>query len=420
MNAYAGYYLDEKKLKSSSSGGVASAIAEAIIDRGGIVYGAVYSEDFHSVLYGYAEKKNELWKFKGSKYVYVNKYVMKDGDKILVYKDVISEIKKERIVLFTGLGCDIAYLEKLVRKEAVDARKLFTIELMCDGVTDEIVQREFVLDIEKKYRTKVIDFNIRYKEEGWVPAYIYARFENGKEYKQLLSSSEYGFASLNYKKKACYECQFKGENHQGDIIAADFWGCRAGMKEYNQNGVSLILIQSDKGNILLNYLDREQFYLRKTDAQYALFCNPRYFTAHDRYEKWDLFDSIIRKKGLHKAVKVCAELSVPDRFTGVESNELVLWGTGRCFNQYVAMIKEMCSISLVVDSDEKKWGKELECGFICQSPNILKGKEDIFVLIMIENVSSAFQVANKLLDMKIGKFDHISNWLFYADMFEKV
>ena len=39
---------------------------------------------------------------------------------------------------------------------------------------------------------------------------------------------------------------------------------------------------------------------------------------------------------------------------------------------------------------------------------------------MIENVSSAFQVANKLLDMKIGKFDHISNWLFYADMFEKV
>lgn len=90
---------------------------------------------------------------------------MKDGDKILVYKDVISEIKKERIVLFTGLGCDIAYLEKLVRKEAVDARKLFTIELMCDGVTDEIVQREFVLNIEKKYRTKVIDFNIRYKEE---------------------------------------------------------------------------------------------------------------------------------------------------------------------------------------------------------------------------------------------------------------
>lgn len=34
---------------------------------------------------------------------------------------------------------------------------------------------------------------------------------------------------------------------------------------------------------------------------------------------------------------------------------------------------------------------------------------------MIQNISSAFQVVNKLLDMGITEFDYINNWLSYSD-----
>ncbi len=75
----------------------------------------------------------------------------------------------------------------------------------------------------------------------------------------------------------------------------------------------------------------------------------------------------------------------------------------------------MFSVSCVIDSNENNWEKEIEYGIICQSPDVLKGKKNIVVLIMIQNISSAFQVANKLLDMGITEFDYIDNWLSYAD-----
>ncbi len=413
MDAYAGYFYKEKKLKESSSGGAASAISEGIIRQGGIVYGACYSSDFHSAIYGRAETENELQKFKGSKYVYVNKVLKRDSETVSVYKDAISELKFGRMILFTGLGCDISALKRLAEKEAVDLNNLFTIELLCDGVTHEIVQAEYISNIEKVYKSKVIAFSVRYKEDGWIPLYIYAKFENGKEHIQPFYNSDYGFAFLNYKRKICYDCKFK--EHKGDLLVADYWGCRAGMEEYNQNGVSLILVQNEKGNTLLSFLNKKHFFLKKTNIDYALYYNPRYYNAHERYSQWDVFDKIIREKGLREAVKKCAGISVPERFKSKKVDEVILWGAGKCFHQYISLLREMFSVSCVIDSNENNWEKEIEYGIICQSPDVLKGKKNIVVLIMIQNISSAFQVANKLLDMGITEFDYIDNWLSYAD-----
>lgn len=414
MDAYAGYYFEEKKVKESSSGGAASAIAEEVIKRGGIVYGAAYSKDFYSATYERAENEEELQKFKGSKYVYVNKVLIRDGDAVSVYKDAISELNQGRTILFTGLGCDITALKTFAEKEGVDTDKLFTIELLCDGVTNEIVHQEYVSNIEKLYDSKVIAFSVRYKKEGWIPLYIYARFENGKEHIQPFYGSDYGFAFLNYKRKCCYDCKFK--EHRGDLMVADYWGCRPGMDEYNQNGVSLLFVQNEKGNNLLDYLNRKQFFLKRTNTDYALYYSPRYYTSHERYPQWDTFDKIIREKGLREAVKKCAAITMPERFNGKKINEIILWGAGKCFHQYISLLREMFSISCVIDSNENNWGKELEFGIICQSPGVLKDKKNIVVLITIQNISSAFQVANKLLDMGITEFEHINNWLSYADM----
>lgn len=413
MDAYAGYYFDETRLKESSSGGVASAIAEEIINRGGIVYGAAYSLDFYTATYERAEKKEELQKFKGSKYVYVNKVITREGKQVSVYKDAISELKQGRTILFTGLGCDISALKTLAERESVDTDKLLTVELLCSGVTDEIVHREYVQNIEKIYGSKVIAFSARYKKEGWSNLYFYAKFENGKEHIQPFFESDYGFAFANYKKKYCYDCKFK--EHKGDLLVADYWGCRPGMEEYNQNGVSLIFVQSEKGNILLRYLNQTQFFLKKTNTNYALYSSPCYYSSHERYHKWDTFDIIIREKGLREAVRKCIGIDVPERFKEKTIDEIILWGTGKCFHKYISLLWEMFSVSCVIDSNKNNWGKELEYGLTCQSPDVLKGKKNIMVIIMIQSINSAFQVVNKLLDMGITEFEYINNWIRYAD-----
>lgn len=419
MDAYAGYFLESEKLNESSSGGAASAIAEGIVKEDGVVYGAVYSENFHFALFDSTEKEEELRKFKGSKYVYVNKILIREEEQISVYEDVVSQLIYGHKVLFIGLGCDIATLKSLTTKKNVGIDKLFTIELLCDGVTNEIVHEQYVSNIEKIYGSKVIAFNVRYKKEGWGQQYIYAKFENGKEHMEPFYNSEYWFAFQNYKRKSCYNCRFKNEKHMGDLIVGDFWGCKQGMREYNENGVSLLLVESGKGYKLLQYLDPEVFFLRKVDVQYALYNNPRYFNCHEKYSQWEKFDKIIKEKGLHESVKVCAGISMPKRFKNVKFDEFILWGTGNCFRKYGPLILERYFVSCVLDNNEKNWGKELGHGVVCMSPEVLKNKRNFFVLIMIEDTGAAFQVVNNLLDMEITKFDYVHNWLRYVEEEEK-
>ncbi len=414
MDAYAGYYIEEEKLMESSSGGAVNAISERFAQNGGIVYGVSYSQDFYSAVYEYAESEEGVRKFRGSKYVYANKTIQKDSGIVSVYKDAVQKLGEGARILFTGTGCDIAALIGLAKRENANTERLFTIELICDGVTNEIVQKEFVSYIEGIYKSKVIKFSLRYKDGGWTPPYIYAEFENGKKYLEPFSESDYGFAFLNYKRKACYHCRFKDKNHFGDIVAGDFWGCRPGMDEYNKKGVSLLLVNTRKGDILLDCLRQQRFYLKKTDREYALCHNPRYFTSHEESPGWDLFDQIIKEKGLHEAVRSCLNITEPERFRDCVFSEVVLWGTGNCFRKYISVIRELFSAIRVVDSSEQRWGETLDYGLICESPDILDNKRDSFVLIMIENVNGAFQVVNALLDRNITAFDHIKNWIYYG------
>ena len=64
--AYLAQNKNERIRKESTSGGVFSALAEYIIDQGGVVYGAAYDQDFQ-VIHTYVEEKKDLTlKWRGS------------------------------------------------------------------------------------------------------------------------------------------------------------------------------------------------------------------------------------------------------------------------------------------------------------------------------------------------------------------
>ena len=93
---------DEEVRMSSSSGGVFSHLAEYIIEIGGYVVGAVFSEDFHSVKHVMIGDIDDIPRLRGSKYI--------QSDLGEVYRQVKNKLLEDKYVLFSGTGCQIAGL----------------------------------------------------------------------------------------------------------------------------------------------------------------------------------------------------------------------------------------------------------------------------------------------------------------------
>lgn len=113
-----------------------------------------------------------------------------------------------------------------------------------------------------------------------------------------------------------------------------------------------------------------------------------------------------------KAIKQFETYRRPQQISeSIQTRKIVLWGTGKCFTQNYLKVEERCEIAYICDNEESKWNKEILPGIRCISPEELSRMKDVFVVIMIENVKAAFQVASQLRDMGIRDFDHIYNWL---------
>lgn len=304
IKAYAGYYNDHTILNNSASGGAASIFAEEIIRTGGIVYGAVFSPSFISAEFGRFSSVEQLAPFKGSKYIPTKKQVWVNGEYKSVYSLVAEDLTAGKQVLFCGLGCDIGALLRFLKTKQVDTTKLFTIDLICHGPTPQLVAEKFVAEVEKKYRAKIKSMNMRSKNETWAKSpHLHIEFDNGKVYDQRFYDSDYGYAFAHLACKPCMACQFKGEKHLADITIGDYWGVTKEMPGWNENGVSLILVRTNKGQEFLDRIDKSVFTLSEADLDIALEHNPMFWKSRDYDPVSEVFEKLLRSNGLHYAVK---------------------------------------------------------------------------------------------------------------------
>mgnify|MGYP002624338573 CR=1 FL=1 len=311
-------------------------------------------------------------------------------------------------VLFIGLGCDVSILKACVEKKQVSTDGLYFVELLCDGVTNEIVHRQYVENIERIHNSKVIEFSVRNKRDGWTPLYIYSLFDNGEEHIVPFYATDYGYAFMNYKRKGCYRCAVKGELHKGDIVIGDYWGCIPGMREYNEYGVSIIYALTDRSKELFDYMKESDFRLMETDKSFALDHSPRFFDSHALNEEWDTFDDLIKRTGLRRTVRTFFK---DIDLENIHNKQIVLWGTGNCYHQLAPYVYERINVWKTIDSNPRKWGVMTEYGYLCESPKVLEGKTDVFVIIMIYNAAFVCQIINNLLNMNILSFEHVENWI---------
>lgn len=221
---------------------------------------------------------------------------------VLIYEVIAHKLLEGKTVLFIGLGCDVGALYQWLKNKDIDITNLFTVDLICHGVTYPAAQEAFIEELEQKYGGKVVKFTSRDKRKGWRSPSIRVDFSNGKTYSKLLYETDFGYAFRVYTRESCYHCRFKGSNHRADITIGDYWGMSAGQKGFHKNGVSVLLSRSDKGEQLIQKLEQNRFLLEEGDAKHMIKNNRMFETSVSKFSYRDTFEKDFKEKGLHQAV----------------------------------------------------------------------------------------------------------------------
>lgn len=293
--AYSCVNKDETIRKQSSSGGMFTLIAEEILNLGGVVFGARFNENF-DVVHSFAEKKEELILFRGSKYV--------QSQIGYCYKKTKEFLENDRYVLFTGTPCQIEGLYSYLQR---DYNKLYTQDIICHGVPSLLVWRKYKESIEKKYDSKIDNVNFRDKTKGWNQYLFSCILKNGKKHREYNWENKYMMAFLKNLsiRKSCSDCQFKSKNRKSDITLADFWGINYVLPKMNDNkGTSLVIVNSEKGQWLFEKI-KDKIKCEHVNIEDALKYNPSMVTSVKENPKREEFFDMLRNSSFNRAVNKC-------------------------------------------------------------------------------------------------------------------
>lgn len=248
---YAAKHRDDNVRMNSSSGGMFTAISDYILSNNGIIYGAAFDEQFR-VCHQKAENAEERDKFRGSKYV--------QSDLNRVFTNIKDELKKGRMVLFTGTPCQNAGLSAYLKKSY---NNLYLCDIVCHGVPSPVIFEDYKRVLQENYQSKIQSFTFRFKPSGWRSQAIGIKFVNQKEYVSSAENDTFYrlFLSNTILRASCYNCSFSNLTRPSDITIGDFWGIENSMPEFEDDlGVSLVLINSPKGLDLFQKVSSKLYY----------------------------------------------------------------------------------------------------------------------------------------------------------------
>ena len=264
--AYAAYSLDSAVREHSTSGGVFTALCEWTLDRGGVVFGAAYDENF-MVRHCMVDSEKDLWRLRGAKYAQSN------------LENVFSQVKVCLIhgqqVLFSGTPCQIAGLQTYLGRSW---EQLLLVDVVCHGIPSPAVWKHYV-----RYRresdangARLAAVNLRSKESGWPGYSIRFDYEGHPSYTVQNFYDPYirAFVGDLCLRPSCYDCQFKGIARTCDFTLADYWGIERQFPQLNDGkGTSLVLLHSIKARRIWDELS-PQIRCQETNPERAVMENP--------------------------------------------------------------------------------------------------------------------------------------------------
>lgn len=243
MVCYAAQNKDEQVRLSSSSGGVFSIMATAILEKGGVVCGVEFDKDkmTHHIC---IQSKTDLNRLVGSKYV--------QSRLESVFKEIKGYVQEGRWVLFIGTPCQVAGINRYLGRLA-NADNYISIELCCHGAPSPLIWKKYLEEIDAN-SSDIQKLTFRSKQNGWKNYSLDIKTTNfhlceGKEQNIYMR----GFLKNLYCRPICSECKARGFATESDISIGDFWGLSKFYPEKDDNkGKSLVLVLTDKGTLFYN------------------------------------------------------------------------------------------------------------------------------------------------------------------------
>lgn len=291
---------DDTVRQNSSSGGIFSLIAEEIIKRNGVVFGAAFTNDFKAVHHIAINDINDLYMLRGSKYLQ-----SRIGDSYKLAKEYLEQGK---YVLFSGTPCQIGGLKAFLQK---DYERLVTQDIICHGVPSPLVWKKYVEHLEKTSGASVSNISFRSKVAGWKSFSMVVDFTNNKKIEQPFYENIYmkGFLTNLYLRPSCYDCHFKSVYRESDITLADFWGIEKISTEFDDDkGTSLVFINSLKGKMFLEMLDKRISYCA-TSLEEAIKYNPSAVESSKPHARRNFFFSVWQKHNIIYSIKKALGIS---------------------------------------------------------------------------------------------------------------
>lgn len=281
---YAARNNNDEVRRNSSSGGVFTLLAEQIIEKGGVVFGAKFDKSW-KVCHGFTESLQGISDFRGSKYVQSD---IKDS-----YIQAEQFLKQGRLVLFSGTPCQIAGLNLFLRKKY---NNLITADFICHGVPSPSVWQDYLKEIVSILKDKkgvdasnIINISFRDKRIGW-KKFSLSFFFRIRNTLWIYSENKYknvflkGFLRDLFLRPSCYDCPVKSFKSNSDITIADFWDINKHLPQLNDHlGYSLCLVHNEQLN---HYLIGSNVYSLKNSVfrnNISIYHSAR---AHNNREKF--------------------------------------------------------------------------------------------------------------------------------------
>lgn len=260
--AFAAWYTDDTIRKDSTSGGAFTALAEYVLESGGVVYGAAM--DGHQHLRHIAcFRKEDLWRLRGAKYVQSD------------LNGIFREIKKaleSRMILFSGTPCQVDGLYAYLGSRP---ENLITCDIVCHGVPSPAVWEAMAASIEQRKRKGLQAVRFRNKVEGWKNSHFTTVYDDGTVDTAPLFATEYGraFGRSLFLRRSCHQCRYTNLNRPGDFTLGDLWGMQPDeLPEEQKKGINLLLVNTTHGSHIFDQLALTR---QPYSVERAVMGNPR-------------------------------------------------------------------------------------------------------------------------------------------------
>ena len=302
--AFAAWNRDDKVRKDSTSGGVFTALAEYVLESGGVVYGAAMDGKQH-LRHIACFRKEDLWRLRGAKYVQSDL-----GD---IYREVKKKLRS-RLVLFSGTPCQV---DGLYRYLGSRPENLITCDLVCHGVPSPGVWEDMARSIEQRKGKGLQAVRFRNKVTNWKNSHFTTVYDDGTVDTAPLFATEYGraFGRALFLRPSCHSCAYTNLNRPGDFTLGDFWGLKDDeLPEEQEKGINLLLVNTAHGSHIFDQLplSRQAFPVER-----AVAGNPRLASPIARPEERAAFFAAYALEPFDQVrKKYCGKPPLPVRAVG--------------------------------------------------------------------------------------------------------